>query len=131
LKFCFFQEAQFLVVEGWPSSVEDEVISLFPNLSGRYHKYFHEVRRAMSLPSSLKGCEEIRLVAPMNVEVTPGTFTELAVKEKVEGYFFPFVITENTCAVIALDFEMRTSSSTTCRLYFSLGQNCWFVLSSQ
>jgi hypothetical protein len=109
LKFYFFQEAQFPVVEGWPSYVEDEVISLFPNLLGCYHKYFHEVRRAMSLLSSLKGCEEIHLVAPMNVEVAPATFTELAVKEKVEGCFFPLEITENTCVVIALDFEIFSS----------------------
>jgi hypothetical protein len=74
-------------------------------LQGRYHKYFHEVRQAMSLASSLKGCEEIRLVAPMNVEVAPATFTELVVKEKVEGCFFPFEITKNTCVVIALDFD--------------------------
>jgi hypothetical protein len=59
----------------------------------------------MSLSSSLKGCEEIRLVALMNVEVAPATFTEQAVKEKVEGCFFSFEITENTTIVIALDFE--------------------------
>jgi hypothetical protein len=109
IEVLLLQEAQFPVVKGWPSSVEDEVISLFPNLLGHYHKYFHEVRRAMSLLSSLKGCEEIHLVTPMNVEVASTTFTELAVKEKVEGCFFPFEITENTCVVIALDFEIFSS----------------------
>jgi len=60
----------------------------------------------MGVPGILERCEEVALIVPLNVQVSPALLAERTVEKEVEGNFLSLKLAENTVVVVALDFEL-------------------------
>ena len=69
--------------KGGASSVEDEVISLLPNMPGGNDEDLHEEGVSKLLLCLLHHLEEITCKVPMNTQESPASLTERAGKEEL------------------------------------------------
>ena len=86
----------FLIKGGFPrdkgSSVEDEVISLLPNMPRGNNEDLHEEGVSKLLLCLHHHLEEITCEVPMNTQESPASLTERSAKEEVESRLFNIVI---------------------------------------
>jgi hypothetical protein len=92
LKFGFLVKGGFPRDKGGASSVEDEVISLLPNMPGGNDEDLHEEGVSKLLLCLHHHLEEITSKVPMNTQESPANLTERAAKEQVESRLFNIVI---------------------------------------
>lgn len=93
-------------MKGRPAPIKDKVVSLFPDLPSRNDKEFHKEGGAMKVLGLHKGCEEVNLVVPLNVQVSPAFLAERAIEEKMERGLFPLKLAEDTVVVVTLNLEV-------------------------
>jgi hypothetical protein len=54
----------------------------------------------------LKGCKEVNLVVPLNIQMSQTVLAEREIEEQMEGNFFSLKLTKNTSIVVALNLEV-------------------------
>ena len=60
----------------------------------------------MQVPGLLKGCKEVNLVVPLNIQMSPTVLAERAIEEQMEGSFFSLKLTKSTTVVVALNLKV-------------------------
>jgi hypothetical protein len=60
----------------------------------------------VQVPGLLKGCKEVNLVVPLNIQVSPTVLAERAIKEQMEGSFFSLKLTKSTIVVVASNLKV-------------------------
>jgi hypothetical protein len=60
----------------------------------------------VQVPGLLKGCKEVNLVVPLNIQMSPTVLAERAIEEQMKGSFFSLKLTKNTYVVVALNLEV-------------------------
>jgi hypothetical protein len=60
----------------------------------------------VQVPGLLKGCKEVNLVVPLNIQMSPTVLAKRAIEEQMEGNFFSLKLTKSSTVVVALNLKV-------------------------
>jgi hypothetical protein len=88
-------------IKGGAATIEDKVVSLFPNLPCPNDEELHEERIQKLLFGLNHHLEEASGEIPLNSKVLPASLTKRATEEEMKSSFFHIVVAKDTIVVVS------------------------------